>query len=309
VPLTLAAGPYRYEVDAGWGQPPDESTFAECAAVSVDANDNVWAFNIPTGELMIFAPDGSLARVWPHRYENVHGIDFDADGNVYLVNRNDHEVSKYTPDGELVMTLGTPGVPSDTGYSLQKGRDTSWANPVERAGHPFNVPSGVRIAPNGDVYVANGYANSRIHRFSAKGELLHSWGEPGKGGPGEFHLVHGLFIDSRGRVLICDRLNNRIQIYDLKGDFLGMWSGFRMPSKVHQGPDGVIAVTEHAGRLSILNLNGTVLGRFGAADNTGLFAWPHGIAIDSKGSIYVGHVTAAGAPTGSGQRLTKLTQI
>ncbi len=307
--MILTAGPYHYEVDAEWGEPLDESTFAECAGVSVDANDNVWAFNIPTGELMVFRPDGKLTSVWPHRYENVHGIDFDADGNVYLVNRNEHAVTRYSPEGEELVTMGTAGVPSDTGYSLQKGRDTGWANPVTRAGHPFNVPSGVRIAPNGDVYVANGYANSRIHHFSPGGDLLKSWGEPGKGGPGEFHLVHGLFIDSRERVLICDRLNNRIQIYGLDGEFLSMWTDLKMPSKVHEGPDGQVAVTEHAGRLTILNLNGTVLGRWGDADNTGLFAWPHGLAIDSVGNIYVGHVTAVGAPTGSGRRLTRLTRV
>ena len=307
--MMLTAGPYRYEVDAQWGEPPDESTFAECAAVAVDSDDNVWAFNIPTGELMVFAPDGTLVRVWPHTYENVHGIDFDPEGNVYLVNRNEHEVTKYSAEGEVLMTIGTPGKPSKTGYSLAKGRRTGWKNPVERAGHPFNVPSGVRVAPNGDVYVANGYANCRVHRFSPSGELLMSWGEPGKGGPGQFHLVHGLYIDSRGRVLICDRRNNRIQIYDLDGGFLGMWSGLAMPSKVHQGPDGLVVVTEHAGRVTLLNLNGTVLGRWGAADNTGLFAWPHGVAIDSTGNIYVGHVTAVNAPKGSGQRLTKLSPV
>ncbi len=307
--MILTAGPYRYEVDISWGEPPDPDTFAECAAVAVDPDDNVWAFNIPTGELMVFAPDGTLVRVWPHTYVNVHGIDFDPEGNVYLVNRNKHEVTKYSAEGEVLMTMGTPGKPSKTGYSLAKGRKTGWKNPVERAGHPFNVPSGVRVAPNGDVYVANGYANCRVHRFSPDGELLKSWGEPGKGGPGEFHLVHGLFIDTRGRVLICDRLNNRIQIYDLDGGFLGMWSGLAMPSKVHQGPDGLVVVTEHGGRVTLLNLNGTVLGRWGAADNTGLFAWPHGVAIDSTGNIYVGHVTAVGASKGSGQRLTKLSPI
>lgn len=307
--MRLAAGPYSYEVEPEWGEPPDASTFAECAGLSVDEDDNVWAFNIPTGELMVFRRDGSLDRVWPHRYENVHGIDFDPEGNVYLVNRNVHEVSKYSPDGQILMTMGTPGVPSDTGYSLQKGRETGWADPVERAGHPFNVPTGVRIAPDGDVYVSNGYANSRVHHFSPEGALLDSWGEPGKGGPGEFHLVHGLFIDSLERVLICDRLNDRVQIYDLDGEFLDMWTGFNQTSKIAEGPDGEVVVTEHSGRVTVLDLEGTILGHFGDADNTGLFAWPHGLAIDSAGNIYVGHVTAVGAPTGSGRRLTRLTRV
>ncbi|MDD9994717.1 MAG: hypothetical protein OXS35_03095 [Dehalococcoidia bacterium] len=304
--MILAAGPFRYEVDTDWGSPPDEGSFAECAAVAVDRDDNVWVFNIPTGELMVFAPDGGLIMVWPHTYENVHGVDFDPDGNVYLVNRNEHEVIKYSPDGVQLMTMGTRGVPSDTGYSLQKGRQTGWKHPVEQAGHPFNVPSGVRVARSGDLYVSNGYANCRVHRFGPDGTLKQSWGQPGKGGPGQFHLVHGLFIDSRDRVLICDRLNDRIQIYDLDGGYLDMWTDFSMTSKIHEGPDGEVVVTEHSGRITVLDLDGNILGRWGTADNTGLFAWPHGLAIDSNGSIYVGHVTEAGAPPGSGTRLTKL---
>ena len=307
--MILSAGPFRYEVDPEWGEPPDEGSFAECAAVAVDALDRVWAFNIPTGELMVFGQGGDLVRIWPHRYENVHGIDFDPEANVYLVDRNEHEVIKYSPRGERLMSMGVRGTPSDTGYSLEKGRATGWRDPVERAGHPFNVPSGVRVAPSGDVYVSNGYANCRVHRFAPDGALIQSWGEPGKGGPGEFHLVHGLFIDSRGRVLVCDRLNDRIQIYDLDGGFMGMWTDFSMTSKIHEGPDGEFAVTEHSGRVTLLDPDGAVLGRWGGADNSGMFAWPHGTAIDSAGNIYVGHVTAAGAPTGSGARLTRLSRL
>ena len=304
----MKAGSFRYEVDTEWGDPPDESTFAECAGVSVDAYDNVWAVNIPTGELMIFDPTGSLLRGWPHKYENVHGVDFDPEGNVYLVNLKEHEVIKYSAAGDQLMTMGTKGVPSDTGYSLQKGKETGWKHPVDQAGHPFNVPSGVRLAPNGEVYVSNGYANCRVHRFSATGELLQSWGEPGKEGPGQFHLVHGLFIDSRNRVLICDRMNDRIQIYNLDGEFIEMWTDFFMPSNIHEGPDGEIVVTEHSGRVTVLDLDGTILGRWGNADNTGLFSWPHGLAIDSVGNIYVGQVKATDAPVGSGHRLTRLTR-
>lgn len=307
--MNLSAGPFRYEVDTDWGVPPDGGMFAECAAVAVDRDDNVWAFNIPTGQLMVFAPDGELVRVWPHTYENVHGVDFDQDRNIYLVDRNEHEVIKYSPQGSRLAAMGNRGTPSDTGYSLEKGRMTGWKDPVERAGHPFNVPSGVRVARSGDLYVSNGYANCRVHRFAPDGTLTQSWGVPGKGGPGEFHLVHGLFIDSRDRILVCDRLNNRIQIFDLDGGFLDMWTDFAMTSNIHEGPDGELVVTEHSGRVTVLNLDGEVLGRWGNADNTGLFSWPHGVAVDSAGNIYVGHVTASGAPVGSGQRLTRLARI
>ena len=113
----------------------------------------MWVFNIPTKELLKFSSDGRLLDVWPEHFENVHGIDFDKAGNIYIVDRNEHRVLKYTPGGSLVAQIGNKGQPSDTGYSLDKGRETNWRDPVERAAHPFNVPTGVRIARNGEIYV------------------------------------------------------------------------------------------------------------------------------------------------------------
>ena len=265
--------------------------------------------------MLIFESSGKLLRIWPHKYENIHGIDFDSSGNVYLVNRNVHQVLKYTIDGDLIMSLGESGSPSETGYSLEIGRDTNWQNPVRNAGGPFNVPSGVRIGENGDIYISDGYANCQIHRFSRHGDLIHSWGSPGKSKGGEFHLIHGLYIDSRNRVLACDRMNNRIQIFDLTGEFTGIYSGLFMPSKIHETPDGDFVVTEHAGRISIIDKTGKILAKWGNADGTvntegsGIFRKPHGCAVDSIGNIYIGNVTPAGAVPGSGERIIKMVKI
>ena len=139
----LRSTAHSYELITDWGIPPEKQSFKESAAVAVDAKDNVWVFNIPTNQLLIFDSDGNLLNIWPHKYENIHGIDFDSTGNVYLVNRNAHQILKYTINGDLIMSLGQSGCPSETGYSLQIGRDTNWKNPVSHAGGPFNVPSGV----------------------------------------------------------------------------------------------------------------------------------------------------------------------
>lgn len=299
---------FTYSIDRDWGEPPDQDRFRECAAVSVDSEDNVWVFNIPTKELLKFSSDGRLLDVWPEHFENVHGIDFDKAGNIYIVDRNEHRVLKYTPGGSLVAQIGNKGQPSDTGYSLDKGRETNWRDPVERAAHPFNVPTGVRIARNGEIYVSNGYANCRVHRFSVDGTLIQSWGQPGKSNPGEFHLVHGLYIDSLQRILVCDRENDRVQIFDLYGDFLEIWKGFAKASCIHEGPDNEYVVTEHLGRVSLLDRNGNIINRWGNGQENSSFPFPHGCAIDSKGNIYIGHVTKSGAPAGSGNRLVRLTR-
>jgi len=311
----LRSTAHSYELITDWGIPPEKHSFKESAAVAVDAKDNVWVFNIPTNELLIFDSDGNLLNIWPHKYENIHGIDFDSSGNVYLVNRNAHQILKYTINGDLIMSLGQSECPSETGYSLQIGRDTNWKNPVSHAGGPFNVPSGVRVAQNGDIYVSDGYANCQIHRFSMDGKLIYSWGSPGKTKSSEFHLIHGLFIDSQNRILVCDRMNNRIQIFDLTGKFVGIYSGLAMPSKIHETPDGDFVITEHAGRISIIDFKGNILARWGKADGSvnksgsGVFRKPHGCAVDSKGNIYIGNVIPDGTVTGSGDRIIKIAQI
>ena len=87
----LRSTAHSYELITDWGIPPEKQSFKESAAVAVDAKDNVWVFNIPTNQLLIFDSDGNLLNIWPHKYENIHGIDFDSSGNVYLVNRNAHQ--------------------------------------------------------------------------------------------------------------------------------------------------------------------------------------------------------------------------
>tara|TARA_Y100001936_G_scaffold241009_1_gene276258 strand:+ start:17 stop:961 length:945 start_codon:yes stop_codon:yes gene_type:complete len=311
----LTSTAHSYELITDWGIPPKRQYFKESAAVAVDAKDNVWVFNIPTNELLIFNNDGNLRKIWPHKYDNIHGIDFDASGNVYLVNRNYHQILKYTSNGDLIMSLGDTKMPSETGYSLEIGRRTSWKHPVLNAGGPFNVPSGVRIARNGDIYVSDGYANCQIHRFSSSGQLIQSWGSPGKLEAGQFHLIHGLFIDSKNRILVCDRMNNRIQIFDMNGKFIGFYNGLLMPSKIHETPDGHYVITEHVGRISIIDDTGKFLCKWGNGDGgvnksaSGMFRKPHGCAVDSKGNIYIGNVIPDGDQPGSGDRIIKIAQI
>lgn len=158
--------------------------------------------------------------IWPH------GLDIDKDGNVWVTDavasnripkgdKRGHQVVKFSPDGKVLMTLGTPGVPGS-------GPDH------------FNSPSDVVVAPNGDLFVADGHVdngNNRVVKFSKDGKFIKEWGKTGWA-PGEFHTLHAIAIDSRGRVFVGDRGNNRIQIFDQEGKSLALWTQFGRPSGI-----------------------------------------------------------------------------
>jgi DNA-binding beta-propeller fold protein YncE len=162
----------------------------------------------------------------------------------------------------------------------------------------------------GDIYISDGYGNARVHMFSPKGELKRSWGEPGNG-PGQFHLPHGIAVAADGRVFVCDREADRIQIFSPDGEFLTEWRDTQRPTHVafdgqgrayvtelawHEGDKsyslGVIKTPRHA-RMSIFDKDGKVLARWGTPEVTapGSFAAPHGLALDSKKDLYVSEVT------------------
>ena len=209
----------------------------------------------------------------------------DRHGNVYLVDRDTHVVEKYSPDGKLLLALGTRDQPSDTGEMAERFL-------VERAAGPNNMPTGVAVSIEGDIFVSDGYGNSRVHRYDATGNLLTSWGVPGKVEAGHFHLPHGIGIDNRGRVLVCDRENHRIQIFSQEGEYEEMWTGFRQPTDVVVGPDDTVYVPELQSRVSILDGHGGLLAQWGgeSSHEPGQFVAPHCVAIDSRGDIYVGEV-------------------
>ena len=225
------------------------------------------------------------------------------DGAFYCTDDRKHVVTKFTPDGTtILMTLGTVDKPSDTGYRETPHLFERIAS-IKYGGEPFNRPTGVGIAPNGDIYVADGYANARIHRFNARGELLMSWGQPGPG-PSQFRLPHNLWVDTDSRVWVADRENSRIQIFREDGKFLAEWRDFIRPTDVCVH-DGAVYVTELCRRVSILSLDGEVLARWGNEQHpveSPLFYAPHCVAVDSRGDLYIGEVSMTEAKLDRGPR-------
>jgi DNA-binding beta-propeller fold protein YncE len=304
---------FGYEANDRWAQLPSGLSWPEVAGVATDSKDRVYVFNRGVHPVAIFNRDGTFAGSWGEGlFVRPHGLHIGLDDIVWCTDDSDHTVRKFTTDGKLLLTLGTRGAPSDTGATSVDFRT------IKRAGPPFHFPTNVAIAPNGELYVSDGYGNARIHKFSADGRLILSWGEPGSG-PGQFHVPHGIAVDLNGTVYVADRENSRIQIFSPDGQYLSEWTDVARPSQIFIDRSRRFLVAElgcragmwpgtsapddaPGGRVSIFDSNGKLQASWGGGDNPcapGDFFAPHDIWADSHGDIYVGEVVwSAGANRG-----------
>ena len=240
---------------------------------------------------MVFGSDGQWLRSFGQGVfsNRTHGILIGPDDSVYCADDGTHTITKFTSEGKLLMTLGTPGQPSPI-----------WS------GKPFHKPTHAAASPTtGNIYVTDGYGNSRVHKYTPDGRLLASWGEPGIDA-GQFMYPHNIVVDAEDRVYVADRECHRVQVFNADGDFLAMWNNIHRPDGMTIGPDGNIYIaellTEIPGldgvpglghRVSILSPEGRLLARLGdpeEGEEPGKFIAPHGIAVDSRGDVYVGEV-------------------
>jgi len=298
---------YGYEVVENWEQLPEEYKHGDVDGVAVDSRDRVYLLTRSDARVLVYEPDGRFVTAWGEDIftPRTHGIAIGPDGAVYTTDDGDHTVRKFTPDGRQLMVIGTPGKASDTGYDPKVGFAS-----ITRSGPPFNRPTAVAVAPNGEIYVTDGYGNARVHHFTPEGELIRSWGDPGTG-PGQFVLPHGICLTDDGRIIVADRENDRIQFFSLKGEFLDQWTHLQRPTDVCVDRNGLIYVSslwwrvgqtsftngpirhDLPGHINVLDSKGNVLLRWMNADRCapGNFLAPHCLCVDSKGDIYVGEVT------------------
>jgi len=295
----------RYKVVEGWEQLPASYHHADTVGVSVDAADRVYVLTRSEPRVLVYEPDGRFVTSWGEgTFTNrTHGLTIGPDGAIFCVDDGDHTVRKFSPEGKLLMMIGHVGVASDTGWDGQN------ILTITRPGGPFNRPTNIAIAPSGELYVSDGYGNCRVHRFTATGQLIQCWGEPGVG-PGQFHLPHGIAVDLEGRVWVTDRENDRIQIFSANGKYLDQWTNVQRPTQVRIDPArGRVYVSEnwwrtgdrsftnglfnenHYGRVSIFSLSGELLTRWGGVGTdpllAGNFNAPHDLCVDSRGDLYV----------------------
>ena len=186
--------------------------------------------------VLVFDRDGRQIGAWGEgTLAEPHYINASADGGILVADRDAHQVLRFDKDGKVVQALGKRHWPS--------------------LDAPFNHPTAAAQAPDGEIYVADGYGNSSVHRFAADGSLIRTWGGQGSG-PGAFTTPHAIAVDSRGRVLVADRENNRVQVFDREGNFVAEWGDFYHPMQIWIDDRDLVFVTDQIPRISLLTLDG-----------------------------------------------------
>ena len=286
----LKSGDYAYRELADWAKLPDGWSFREVADVVVDARDRVYVFNRGDHPMIVLEPDGTFVTAWGETlFARPHGVTLGPDGALYCVDDEGHCVYKCSTDGQVLTTIGTPG-----------------KSTPRRGGQPFNLPTKVAFHPQtGNLYIADGYGNARVHAYSADGEHLFSWGAYGTD-PGQFNLVHSIATDGKGRVYVADRENHRVQIFDAQGNYVDQWNNLHRPCGLHiegelayvgQLPTHLSVNADYPNLgacVSLHDLTGRRLARLGdvyLGEEPGQFTAPHGLAVDSHGDLYVGEVS------------------
>jgi NHL repeat len=261
--VIVALAGRRYAVERNWGRLPAGIAPAMVSQVAVDGEDRAHVFRRGIPPVAVFTSDGSFAFGYGEgRIGDSHGIYIDQNDRVFLADRDSHEVVVCTTHGTELMRLGERCVPR---WEL-----------------PFSHPTDAAVAADGDIYVSDGYGNARIHRFASDGRYLGGWGRVGIL-PGEFMTPHAVWVDRQDRVLVADRENDRIQLFNRDGGFIAEWRGLSRPMDIYEDPElGVIYVSDMIPSLTAFAPDGTRLGRCRPSLNGA-----HGIFGDSAGNIFL----------------------
>ena len=297
--VIVGSGDFTYRVVEGWEKLPPGWEFGDVAAVGVDRQDRVYVFNRGAHPMCVFDRDGEFLTSWGEDiFHHAHGIHIGPDETIYCTDDGDHTVRKCTLSGKVLLEIGIPGRPSKF-----------------MSGVPFSRCTHTALSPDGEIYVSDGYSNARIHKYSPGGKLLTSWGEPGCE-PGQFNLPHNICCAADGWVYVADRENHRVQVFDASGKFETQWHNLHRPSGLYM-PAGkcpicyIGEIGPYLGfnrgapnlgpRITIVDNKGQLLARLGKEPTAGIkpgqFISPHGLAVDSRGDLYVGEVAVTAWPS------------
>ena len=288
----LGSGEHRYRVVENWAKLPAGFQLTDVASVAVDSKDRIYVFNRGEHPMVVLDREGNFITSWGEGlFNRAHGLHIDADDNLYCTDDGDHTVRKCSTDGKVLLTIGIPNKPAPF-----------------MSGEPFHRCTHTALSPKGEIYVSDGYGNACVHKYTPDGKLMKTWGEPGTD-PGQFNIVHNIATDADGWVYVADRENHRVQVFDGNGKYETQWNNLHRPCALHccggKHPNFIIGelgpgmpvnrkVPNLGPRLSIVDAKGKRIARLGGENGpgieTGKFLAPHGIALDSRGDIYVGEV-------------------
>jgi DNA-binding beta-propeller fold protein YncE len=268
----FAETPNRIFVLSG-GDLPDPRSSAKPVGRGQASNAN----HRPGNFVLVFNQNGEVVenwKQWDHLFTRPHKVTinpYDPDKHIWIIDDWAQQIFKFTHDGkQLVMTLGEKGVEREDQTHFGRPTDIAWL-------------------PDGSFWISDGYVNGRVVKYSKDGKFITSIGKKGKGGPGEFDLVHCVVVDANGRLYIADRDNRRIQVFDPDGKFVEMWTNIRRPSHLYMQQDQHIWMSDgEIARFVKYDLKGKMLTYWGAAGSfPGAFNNNHSFSVDPEGNLYV----------------------
>jgi len=262
--LSLAWAQSNYSVDSDWAKLPNGGNWdGSTSWITADGRGNIVVLVRTAPYFRMFRRDGSFVKAWGREPEiaSAHSVTIDRQNNYWVTDSVGHQVLKFDAEGKLLLTLGTKGQAGDN-----TSRDL------------FNQPNHVAIAPNGDIYVSDGYVNARVVQFGADGKFKRIIGGRKGGAPGELQVPHGVALDSKGRLLVNDSDNARVSVFDPSGKFVESWPYPSRGGIVVAADDTVYVSDVNAGVINV-SKNGKLLATYNAPR-------AHGLGVDTDGSIF-----------------------
>jgi DNA-binding beta-propeller fold protein YncE len=272
---------------------PPRMYMGEASGVALNSRGHIFIYNRGEHPLMEFDNNGNFLQTIGdglYGFLEAHSVRVDAEDNIWAVDVGSNMVIKFSPDGRVLMTIGRrtefislrpPGTPPPPPNP----------NNPNLVNETFDKPTDVAFGPSGDIFISDGYGNSRVVKFDKDGNWVKTWGKKGSE-PGEFNLPHALVVDAKGLLYVADKNNKRIQIFDSEGNFLKEWRFSLGPSALcitgdpkHQ----IIYMTDSSVQRALkLDLEGNILGAFGKRGRAlGQFGNMHGIACGATNEVYV----------------------